>query len=237
MVEKNAQLLLAAAGRGARLGRDEPKALIPLAGVPMVARALACFENLPQVGGAIVTAPPGCVESFEAALKGRQALPLRIIEGGAERQESVRIALDAMDKYEGVVVIHDAARPFVTAEIISACITEALEHGAATVAVPCVDTILQGRGDGFLERTPDRSRLWACQTPQAFRFDLIRSAHENAARQGLRATDDATLVRRMGFEVKLVVGSPENRKITTPEDLAYAEHLFANGRAPETERP
>ena len=127
------------------------------------------------------------------------------------------------------MAIHDAARPFIEEVTIRGVMDAARTAGAATVATPCVDTILESDDVGMLAATPDRSRLWACQTPQAFRLSLIREAHEKAQELGASYTDDATLVRAAGHEVKIVEGTAGNIKITTAADLAFAEYLIREG--------
>lgn len=224
------QLLVPAAGIGARLGLDRPKALVELAGKPLLVRTLERLEPLGLLDGAVVIVPPGRTGDFERVLEG--AFPssrFHLADGGAERQASVGNGLAALGADVDVVVIHDAARPFVAAESVRASVEAATEVGAATVAIPVIDTILVSDEQGFLEQTPDRSRLWACQTPQTFRTEVIREAHACAARDGFAGTDDASLVRRQGGRVKLVPGTWLNMKITTPQSLAVAEALVKEG--------
>jgi 2-C-methyl-D-erythritol 4-phosphate cytidylyltransferase len=218
-----AQLLLPAAGLGTRLGCDGPKALIPLDGVPLLVYTLQRFAALELVENAVVVVTPSDRAAFESALA--VALPshtLRIVDGGAERQDSVALGLAALDPDTEIVVIHDAARPFIAMESVQNSITAAAAYGASTVAIPSIDTILQADADGFLQSTPDRRYLWACQTPQTFRVEVIREAHAHARAEGFTGTDDASLVRRAGRTVKLVLGTPLNFKITTPSDLHLA---------------
>lgn len=227
-----AQLLVPAAGSGTRLGQGVPKALVPLEGKPLLVRTLERFVPLGLHRGAVVTVPAEHREAFREALEG--AFPdadLRLVDGGAERQDSVARGLDALDDDAEIVVIHDAARPFISADSIRASIDGAATHGAATVAVPCIDTILEADSEAFLVHTPDRSRLWACQTPQTFRVSVIREAHAAARAQGFTATDDATLVRRTGGRVRLVRGTALNFKLTTPIDWALAECVLREGLA------
>lgn len=222
-----AQLLIPAAGMGTRLGSTGPKALVPLAGEPMLVHTLRRFSPLGLVDRAVIAAPPGQEASFADALA--RAFPqsrFAIIEGGAERQDSVGRGLEALDPDTEIVLVHDAARPFIAPESIQASIQAAAECGAATVAIPCVDTILVGDDDRCLVDTPDRRRLWACQTPQTFRVEVIRAAHEAARRDNFTATDDGSLVRRGGRKVRLVLGTPLNFKVTTPTDLAMAEWVI-----------
>jgi 2-C-methyl-D-erythritol 4-phosphate cytidylyltransferase len=216
------QLLIPAAGLGTRLGAETPKALLPLAGLPMLCRTLDRFAPLGLHERAIVLYPPGHWGAFAGAL-GTVYGGVRLIEGGTERQDSVAIGLAALETDAEIVVIHDAARPFVSTEAVRACIAAAREFGGATVALPSVDTVLEADEAGLLQRTPERRRLWQCQTPQCFRPDYIVKAHAYAREKGFAATDDATLVRYAGGRVKLVPGSRWNFKVTTPEDVALAE--------------
>jgi 2-C-methyl-D-erythritol 4-phosphate cytidylyltransferase len=224
------QLLIPAAGSGRRLGCVDPKALVDIAGRSLLVRALERFGALGLANNAVIVVPEGFQVSFESVLRAADSsMRFNLIAGGAERQHSVENGLAALDPDTEIVIIHDAARPFVSSESISASIAAAAECGAATVAVPVVDTILVADEAAYLMDTPDRTCLWACQTPQTFRVAVIRAAHETARRQGYLGTDDATLVRRAGGTVKLVPGSPSNFKITTPMDLALARCLIEGG--------
>ncbi len=219
------RLIVPAAGSGERLGAACPKALVPLAGIPLLVHTLRRFEALGLAHDAIVLHAPEARPRFAAALNGALAQQdIVLTEGGATRQASVAIGLDHADGAD-IVVIHDAARPFITSQAIQASIDAAAECGAATVAIPASDTILVADNAGYLDTTPDRSRLWCCQTPQTFRRDVIRDAHATAAREGYAGTDDATLVRRAGGQVKLIPGTSLNLKITTPADLTLAETI------------
>ena len=221
------QLLLPAAGSGKRLGRNLPKALVEVAGKPLLVWTLGRFAPLDLVDGAVIVVPRPHQGRFAEVLG--EAFPggrFELTPGGPVRRDSVANGLGALDSDTEVVVIHDAARPFVSPLSVRACIEAAAECGAATVALPCVDTILEGDRDGWLAATPDRGKLWACQTPQSFRVGVIRTAHERAALDAGSAaevTDDATLVRQMGERVKLVMGTRFNFKVTTPQDLELAE--------------
>jgi 2-C-methyl-D-erythritol 4-phosphate cytidylyltransferase len=223
MTTHKVQLLVPAAGMGTRLGCDGPKALIDLGGRPMLVCTLARMVSLGLTRGAVVTAPPGALDTFQRLLDG--AFPgegMRAIAGGQERQESVEIGLDALDEDTEIVVVHDAARPFVDPASVKASIDAAVDMGAATVAIPAVDTVLVADDEGGLESTPGRAALWSCQTPQTFQVKVLREAHRMARAQGFAATDDATVVRRTGHRVRLVMGTPLNFKITTPGDLTLA---------------
>ena len=220
------QLILPAAGAGKRLGSSGAKALVQVAGKPLAVRTLERFLPLALVDHAVILAPPGRENEFKDVFTG--AFPdcdLRVAPGGDDRQTSVANGLDNLDDTTEIVVIHDAARPFVTGESIRAAIEAARRHGAATVAIPTTDTVLEADDENFLVATPERRRLWLCQTPQAFQVAVIRKAHQSARAEGFVGTDDASLVRRIGGRVKLVSGTVLNFKVTTPTDLAVAEHV------------
>lgn len=219
------QLLIPAAGAGTRLGGQRPKALVDLAGQPLLIRTLRRFGGIRLVEDAVIVAPPGSVSNFEDAIA--RWLPgtgVTVVAGGAERQDSVSKGLDALNPTTRLVVIHDAARPFVDEATIRRVIEAAEKCGASTAAIPCSDTILEVDADRGLVTTPDRERLWACQTPQVFTVDLIREAHRAAHESGLTATDDTQLVRAGGARVEVVEGTRDNIKITTEADLAFAHH-------------
>ena len=226
------RLLVAAGGMGTRLGLAGPKALVEVAGKPMLVRTLDRFAALSLLDDAVLVVPGGHEGAFEQALTSAfPSLRFTFVAGGPERQISVNNGLEKLPSGTEIVVIHDAARPFVTETSIRASIEAAEADGAATVAIPSTDTILRADSDAYLIDTPDRQALWACQTPQTFQVDVIRRAHESARRDGYLGTDDASLVRRAGGRVKLVMGSPLNFKITTPTDLALAECVVKEGLA------
>lgn len=220
------QLLLPAAGMGSRLGLVRPKALVDLAGKPMVVRTLDRFQPLDLVSGAVIIVPPGRQAEFDSVLnEGFPGVRFVFAEGGAQRQQSVANGLEHLDADTEIVVVHDAARPFVSPDSVQASIDAARQCGAATVAVPVSDTILVAGEDQYLEDTPDRGALWACQTPQTFQVSVIRQAHHEAWRNDFIGTDDASLVRRIGGRVKLVMGTALNFKVTTPDDLLVASRM------------
>jgi 2-C-methyl-D-erythritol 4-phosphate cytidylyltransferase len=225
--------ILVAAGPGTRLGAAQPKAFVSLQGVPLFVRSLRALLATPAIDDAVVVAPPDLTAAAaeQLAADGPWRPMPRIVGGGAERQDSVRHGLAAVAAEATLIVIHDAARPFVARATVDAAIDVAREHGAAIVATPATDTVKIVHPDGWIEATPPRARTWLAQTPQVFRADLIRAAHARADHAD-PATDDAALVERLGHRVRIVAGSPDNRKITTPDDLAWAEWQLARSTAP-----
>jgi 2-C-methyl-D-erythritol 4-phosphate cytidylyltransferase len=220
--------IVVAAGAGVRLRSSTPKALVRIAGKPLVLLAL---ESL-AAGGvtrAVVAAPRSDLDEFNVALQAAP-LPVRIVPGGAARQDSVRLALEALADWDttgsddDVVLVHDAARPLAPPEVVLR-VVEAVQDGAsAAIPVqPVADTIRQLTPAGSV--VIDRNTLRAVQTPQAFRKSVLRAAHELALSAEISATDDAALAEHAGFNVKLVEGSPAAMKITTAHDLAVVRAL------------
>jgi 2-C-methyl-D-erythritol 4-phosphate cytidylyltransferase len=211
--------VIAAAGSGQRLGAGGPKAFVELAGRPLLEWTLEAFRGAASIAEVIVAAPPGSESRVSE-------LGVLAVAGGEHRSESVANALELAG--EEFVVVHDAARPLVTPGLLDAVVEQlAAEEGAAGViaAAPVTDTIKEALGEGRVERTLDRSRLWAVQTPQAFRAEVLREAlSEPEALAG--ATDEAMLVERGGGVVLIHSAPPENIKVTTPHDLRAAELLL-----------
>ena len=216
-------VVLAAAGRGERLGAGAPKAYFALRGEMLLLRALRPFLAHPAVTAvAVVVGDPS--DARARAVLGDPRVGL--VEGGAERQDSVRAGIAALGEAD-LILVHDAARPFVTRALIDAVAEAALRHGAAVPAIPVPETVKRVDGAGFVAATEPRDRLRLAQTPQGFRAALLRRAHAEAAAAGRRATDDATLVELIGERVLLVPGDPHNIKITSPADRTIAEAILA----------
>jgi 2-C-methyl-D-erythritol 4-phosphate cytidylyltransferase len=222
--------ILVAAGRGERLGGGCPKAFRILGGQPLLLWAALAFEAAPSVGAIVAVVPAGEVEPAEHLL--RPVGKLRaVVEGGTRRQDSVLQGLkQAPDGFEGVVLVHDAARPLVGVPLIEAVAQAAAEGGAAVPLLSMVDTVKRVRGGQVVE-TLDRSELGVAQTPQGFRFALLTRAYEQAFLHRVTLTDEAMAVERLGVPVATVEGSALNRKITTPEDLVWAEGVIAHSGA------
>jgi 2-C-methyl-D-erythritol 4-phosphate cytidylyltransferase len=211
--------LIVAAGRGERLGSDRPKAFVTCAGRPLLEWSVAVLRAVPELSSIVVALPPGA------------AVPAGTIgvEGGAERSHSVRAALAAAPADADVVLVHDAARPLVTAAIVRACLDGLDGVDAAIAAAPLSDTVKEADGDRVV-RTLDRACLWAVQTPQVFRREALERALAQPDAVIAAATDDAALVEAAGGVVRLVAASRWNLKVTTPEDLRIAELLLAAAR-------
>jgi 2-C-methyl-D-erythritol 4-phosphate cytidylyltransferase len=223
--------IIPAAGSGVRFGGQIPKQFIEIAGAPIIVHTLRRFDECEEVGAIIVALRREEVERVERALSAHKIRkPVRLVAGGAERSDSILNALGVAKEFRPeIAAVHDAVRPFVTPERISAVIKKAREVGAAILAQPATDTIKEVE-DGLIRRTLDRGRIWRAQTPQAFRYDLLMRANEEARAANLpaaMATDDSFLVERLGAPVAIVEGMANNIKITTPEDLILAEKLLS----------
>jgi 2-C-methyl-D-erythritol 4-phosphate cytidylyltransferase len=221
--------VVAAAGAGRRIGGAIVKTYLPIAGRPLILRTLDRIFSTPVVNQAVVVAAGEEVERCAALLRADAGLSDRswlLAIGGATRQHSVRRGLEKVGADTDVVIVHDGARPFVSAALIERCVGAAVEKGAAVAGLPVRDTIKNVSAGGWVQATPDRGSLWEIQTPQAFRRDIIVAAHEKAARDGVEASDDAMLVERMGTPVFVVNGERLNFKITVPEDVWLAELII-----------
>ncbi len=213
-------VLLLAAGEGSRLGSTEPKAFVDVAGVPMLRRAADAACGAKLVDGLVVAVPAGSEERAHAVL-GRDAI---VVAGGATRQESAWNALLAAPSCDAVVV-HDAARALCPSFIFDGCLEFLDTREAVCTVIPVWDTLKEVTEDAIV-RTVDRSSLAAAQTPQAFRAEFYRKAHEAARADGVDATDDAALVERLGIKVSTMLGHPHNIKITSKLDLKLADALL-----------
>jgi 2-C-methyl-D-erythritol 4-phosphate cytidylyltransferase len=225
-------VIIAAAGRGTRLGTALPKPLLVLGGETLLARSLRLFLAYPGVASiVIVVSDPG---RFRAAL-GDLDRRVRLVAGGAERQDSVREGLMALEPTD-LILVHDAARPLVDAALVGRVVEAASAHGAAVPCIPVPDTVKRVGVTGMVEATVPRDLLRLAQTPQGFAAGVFRRAHDTArdrARDeatspGGAATDDVALVERLGIPVVAVAGSRRNLKITSPGDLRVAEALLAS---------
>ena len=201
-------------------GRD--KLFIPVLGRPLLLYCLEAFQNSPHVDRiSIATASGSVAHVRDLALEYGVSKVVSVVTGGARRQDSVANALDVLGEVE-IVMVHDGARPFVDDAIIERAVDAVRESGAATAAVPVKDTIKVASPDMTVAATPPRNTLWAAQTPQSFDLELLREAHRTIS-DGV--TDDAAMVEMLGRPVKLFMGSHDNIKVTTPEDIPVAEAI------------
>lgn len=225
----SAAALVPAAGRGERLGGEEPKALRPLGELPMLVHAVRALAAAPSIGLVVVAAPPDHVGRTEALLVGHHAgAELVVVAGGASRSASVRAALAVLPEDVSVVLVHDAARPLAPVALVES-VAAAVAAGADAVVpgLPVVDTVKQVEGSRVVA-TVDRTVLRTVQTPQGFRRDVLDRAHRDS---GADATDDAVLVERAGVTVTVVEGSEDAFKVTRPLDLVLARAVLADREA------
>lgn len=215
--------VILAAGSSSRMqGRDKLAAV--LGGESVIRRSLRAFQDCALVDEIVVVLRRGGEQPVLAACEGLDKVR-RIVQGGDSRTVSACRGVMAADKTARIILIHDGARPLVSDAVIRAVIAGAETYGAAVPVVPVTDTIKTG-ADGFVTGTPDRADLFAAQTPQGFRAELIKAALSDAVAKNLTLTDDCAAVERLGMRVRLVAGDSRNRKLTTPEDLTLAAALL-----------
>ncbi|MBV8368170.1 MAG: 2-C-methyl-D-erythritol 4-phosphate cytidylyltransferase [Candidatus Eremiobacteraeota bacterium] len=218
--------VIVAAGRGTRFGR--PKQLIEVAGKPMIAWSVEAFAAMPEIAELAIVTEPEFVERIEAIAHARvQHASVLVVRGGDDRQASVRHGLEALSNDVAAVLVHDGARPLVQTSDVRNGMRPVRPGTASLLATPLVDTVKVADAAGKVTRTLDRGELWAAQTPQFATARDLRRAHAEALRHGAQpATDDAALLERAGLDVVIVEGSPDNFKVTLPNDLARAEALL-----------
>ncbi|MCX5884955.1 MAG: 2-C-methyl-D-erythritol 4-phosphate cytidylyltransferase [Proteobacteria bacterium] len=220
--------IIPSAGKGKRMKKEVSKPYLLLADKPILAHTLSPFEESPLVHEVIVTVSPGEIEYCRREVI--EAFNLTkvnwVLAGGKERQDSIWEGLKKVPSDCGIIIIHDGARPLVTRRLIESSIEAAQRYGAVVTAIPLKDTVKLVSREREVIETPVRHTLMTIQTPQAFRFDVIRKAYEKAYRDGFYGTDDSSLVERIGIKVRVIPGTYENLKITTPEDLILAEALL-----------
>jgi 2-C-methyl-D-erythritol 4-phosphate cytidylyltransferase len=219
------RVVILAAGQGKRMGAGKNKLLLSLDGIPVLVHTLLVFENDEECDGIILAINTKDEQEF-IQLKNKYNINkvLSFVHGGKERQDSVYNAIQTI-KADGVVLVHDGARPFIDKETIHQVMKVAEQAGAAVVAVPVKDTIKKVENKRIVE-TIERSSLWAVQTPQAFRISILLDAHHLAAQNAFLGTDEASLVERLPYQISIVEGSYDNIKLTTPEDLYFAEAII-----------
>ncbi|UIO42769.1 MULTISPECIES: 2-C-methyl-D-erythritol 4-phosphate cytidylyltransferase [Brevibacillus] len=218
-------VVIVAAGSGKRMGGQRNKLWLPLAGEPILAHTVRLFATHPDIDEVVLVVSEAD-HAEVMTLISAEKLTVVVTMGGAERQDSVRNGLASLSANCDYVLVHDAARPFVTRKQISDMIKQVQQDQATIMAVPVKDTIKVVGVNGLVESTPARESLWAVQTPQAFRMSLLREAHQAAGEAGKLGTDDAMLVEWLGHPVSIMQGSYENIKITTPDDLWFGEEIL-----------
>lgn len=226
---------LLAAGNSTRMGGSRSKVLEELGGRPALCRSLEVLDRCPLIGEICLV----CREQDRAdmlPLTSGLNTPVRVVPGGAQRQDSVEQGVEALTGPWEYVAIHDGARPLVTEEVLAAVCRDAMAYGAATAAVPSKDTCKLADEAGFVAATPARDRLWAVQTPQAFSLALYREALGKARAAGQSYTDDCQLIEAAGGKVKLTMGDYRNIKLTTPEDLLAARAYLGGEGGKKTVR-
>jgi 2-C-methyl-D-erythritol 4-phosphate cytidylyltransferase len=217
-------VVIVAAGKGSRMGSTESKQYLLMDHKPILVHTLEIFQNIAEVSSIVLVVGEGDESRCEQYIEHYKLTKVSsILSGGIERQSSVFKGIRAMPADTTWVLVHDGVRPFVTKMHVLACWQQAIKDGAAVLAVPVKDTVKVVDAAGYIESTPNRRSLWAIQTPQAFRLVDLIGAHERAEADQFIGTDDAMLLERLGSKVAIVEGSYANIKITTPEDLTWAE--------------
>ncbi len=225
--------ILVAGGTGSRFGAGKPKQFLLLGGKPLLAHALANFDRCRAVKRIVLVLPrEGFIESCRIMEPFIDEKPVKFVPGGETRQASAWEGLSAVEAtYDGLIAVHDGARPCADGELIERVVTAAAEHKAAIAAVPVVETLKALADEHTIKGTVDRGAFCRAQTPQCFQHGLLRRAFERARSDGFEGTDEAALVERLDVAVRLVVGSESNIKVTTPEDFARVEYFLELGRA------
>ena len=219
--------IIVAAGQSRRMGGDTSKQFILIDGVPVIVRTLKAFEIAERIREVVIAARQEDIPQMYALIQDYEITKVKqIITGGETRQESVFRAIAQVDENADFLAIHDGARPLIRPQEIDLAVSAAVEHGAAALGVPVKDTVKQVDADGKIVDTPERSTLWAGQTPQVFSRALYLRAAEQAGEAAAQLTDDCQLIERTGAPVYLVRGAYANLKITTPEDVFAAEGIL-----------
>lgn len=226
--------LIAAAGQGKRMESDRNKQFLLINGLPVIVHTLLVFQKAAIIDDIVIICAAGEEDYYLKDIIPKYGITkcCSVTTGGAQRQDSVLRGLQALGPDTGYVMIHDGARPFVTEELIIASAEQVVDYKAVIPGVPVKDTIKRTDSRGIITETPVRDGLWQIQTPQAFEINLIKRAYLEAMNDGFYGTDDASLVERQGFPVKVIPGSYENIKITTPEDIIIAEAILRRRSKP-----
>jgi 2-C-methyl-D-erythritol 4-phosphate cytidylyltransferase len=220
--------ILVAAGSGSRMKDPLKKQYLALAGLPILTRTLTVFDECDSIDQILLVIPLEDFDFCQTNILAPAKLTKRIqlVSGGVRRQDSVYNGLKEVGQNFSIIVIHDGVRPFVQHDQLVSCINGAKDFGACILGIPSYDTLKRVDSSERIVKTIQRENVWLAQTPQAFRYDLIKRAHERARSEGFTGTDDASLVERLGQTVKIIKGSRNNIKITSKEDLEIAQCLL-----------
>lgn len=220
--------IIVAAGKGKRMELDISKQFINIKNKPVLVYTLECFDKCPEIKDIILVISEEYIDYCrrEIIYKYKFNKNIIITAGGKERQNSVYNGLKKISSDTDIVLIHDGVRPFIEISYIQKVIYSAYENKGCVLGVPVKDTIKICNQDGFIETTPEREKLWAIQTPQAFNYNILVKAYKKSIEDNFIGTDDAVLVERLGYKIKIELGSYKNIKITTPEDLITAEIML-----------
>ncbi len=222
--------IVVAAGSGSRMGTQTKKQYLTLNNKPLLIYTLEVMEKQDKIKETVLVVPSNDIDFCKDLIKEYSIQKvINIAAGGDTRGASVFNGLQAVPKDSEFVVVHDGARPFLSQQVLIEALKTGIREGAAIVAVPVKDTIKQARPDGVVQCTLDRSSLWSVQTPQVFSKDLLVQCYEKAYKEDFQGTDDASLIEAFGHPVKIVKGDYRNIKITTKEDIGYAEYLLGQG--------
>lgn len=219
--------LIAAAGSGKRMGAGRNKVFLPIHDAPILVHTLRGLARSEKINSFIIIAAENETDEIKERLRQEKLPPFKIVVGGSERQYSIENGLKALPKDADIVLVHDAARPFVSVKTIEGVIDAAKKYGAAISAFPEKNTIKEVE-NGVITGTPKREKLWAATTPQGFSKDVLLKAYQKAREDNYLGTDDASLVERIGVAVHIVEDSYDNFKITTPNDLKMAEYMLTS---------
>lgn len=224
----NLRVVIAAAGKGRRMGSNTNKQYMLLNGRPVLSYSLDFFDRLPLVSQIVVVCAPDEIEycDEEIVKRFRYSKVSAVVPGGPERQDSVWAGLQQLGEDTDLVAVHDGARPILSLEVLTGLVAEAREWGAAIPGIPSKETVKLGDRDGFVRQTLDRASVYGIQTPQVFNYTELVTAYRQAFEEGFLGTDDASLFELYIGRVKLVPGDYNNIKITTPEDMLMAEALM-----------
>ncbi len=220
--------LILAAGKGERMGAKKAKLFLLLKDRPVIVHTLFRFEQCPLIDDIFLVLSQGMIKYFDENISRKYGFKklAKVVAGGRKRQDSAKKGFNAIKAGYDLVMVHDGARPFVSPGILQEAVHKTAKYGATLVAVPVKDTIKMVSSQGEIVQTLNRSRLWAAQTPQTFTHSLLKKAFQKAREDNFCGTDEASLVERIGVGIKIVEGSYDNIKITTPEDLSVGEMIL-----------